>query len=57
MYGDQLRYNLLAALIIVLLSLMMKLLKLGFIAFDKNQIFLILLRNEKLMLRMRQEKG
>ena len=35
----------------------MQLEKLGFIAFDKNMMFLILLRNGKLWLRMRQEKG
>jgi hypothetical protein len=48
MYGDQLRYHLLVALIIMLLLLMMELEKLGFIAFDKNLMFLILLRNGKL---------
>ena len=37
--------------------LMMQLEKLGFIAFDKNLMFLILLRNGKLWLRMRQEEG
>jgi hypothetical protein len=57
MYGDQLRYHLLVALIIMLLLLMMQLGKLGFIAFDKNMMFLTLLRNGKLWLRMRQEKG
>jgi hypothetical protein len=31
--------------------------KLGFITFDKNMMFLILLRNGNLWLRMRQEKG
>jgi hypothetical protein len=50
-------YHLLVALIIMLLLLMMQLEKLGFIAFDKNMMFLILLRNGKLWLRMRQEKG
>jgi hypothetical protein len=39
MYGDQLRYHLLAALIIMLLLLMMQLEKLGFIAFNKNMMF------------------
>jgi hypothetical protein len=34
--------------IIMLLLLMMQLEKLGFIAFDKNMMFLILLRNGKL---------
>jgi hypothetical protein len=53
MYGYQLRYHLLVALVIMLLLLMMQLEKLGFIAFDKNMMFLILLRNEKLWLRMR----
>jgi hypothetical protein len=57
MYGDQLRYHLLVALDIVLLLLMMQLEKRGFIAFDKNQMFLILLRHGKLWLRMRHEKG
>jgi hypothetical protein len=41
----------------MLLLLMMQLEKLGFIAFDKTLMFLILLRNENLWLRMRQEKG
>jgi hypothetical protein len=57
MYGDELRYHLLVALIIMLLLLMMQLEKLGFIALDKNMMFLILLRNGKLWLRMRKEKG
>jgi hypothetical protein len=56
MYGDHLKYHLLVSLIIMLLLLMMQLEKLQFIAFDKNQMFLILLRNGKLWLRMRQEK-
>ena len=43
MYDDQLRYHLLVALIIMLLLLMMQLEKLGFIAFDKNLMFLVLL--------------
>jgi hypothetical protein len=38
----------LVALIIILLLFMMQLEKLGFIAFDKNLMFLILLRNGKL---------
>jgi hypothetical protein len=42
---DQIGYHLLVALIIMLLLLMMQLEKLGFIAFDKNLMFLILLRN------------
>jgi hypothetical protein len=37
--------------------LMMQLEKLGFIAFNKNLMFLILLRNGKIWLRMRHEKG
>jgi hypothetical protein len=41
-------YHLLVALIIMLLLLMMQLEKLGFIAFDKNLMFFILLRNGKL---------
>jgi len=57
MYGDQLRYNLLVALVIMLLLLMMQLEKLGFIALDRNLMCLILLRSGKLWLRMRQEKG
>jgi hypothetical protein len=57
MYGDQLIYHLLVDLIIMLLLLMMQLEKLGFVAFDKNLMFLILLRNGKIWLRMRQEKG
>jgi hypothetical protein len=56
MYGDQLRYHLLVALIIMFLLLMMQLEKLGFIAFDKNLMFLILLRNGNIWLRMKQEK-
>jgi hypothetical protein len=56
MYGDQLRYNLLVALIIMLLLLMMQLEKLGFISFNKNLMFLKLLRNRKIWLRMKQEK-
>jgi hypothetical protein len=51
------RYHLLVALVTMLLLLMMQLEKLGFIAFDKNMMFLILLRNGKLWLRMRQEKS
>jgi hypothetical protein len=31
--------------------------KLGFIAFDKNLMFLILLRSGNIWMRMRQEKG
>jgi hypothetical protein len=50
-------YHLLVDLIIMLLVLMMQLKKLGFIAFDKNLMFLKLLRNGKLWLRMRQKKG
>ena len=57
MYGDHLMYNLLVAIIIMLLLLMMQLGKLRFIAFDGNLMYLILLRNKKLWLRMRQEKG
>jgi hypothetical protein len=44
-------------LVIMLLLLMMQLEKLGFITFNKNLMFLTLLRNENLWLRMRQEKG
>ena len=39
------------------LLMMMQLEKLGFIAFDKKLMFLVLLRNGKLWLKMRQEKG
>jgi hypothetical protein len=56
MYGDHNRYNLLVSLIIILLLLMIQLEKLGFIEFDKNMMFLILLRNGNLWLRMSQEK-
>ena len=45
------------ALIIMLLLLMMQLEKLRFIAFNKNMMFLALLRNGKIWMRMRQEKG
>jgi hypothetical protein len=47
MYGDHLRYHLLVDLVIMLLLLMMQLEKLGFIAFDKNLMFLLILRNGK----------
>jgi hypothetical protein len=57
MYGDHIEYHLLVDLVIMLLLLMMQLEKLGFIAFDKNVMFFILLRNGKIWLRMRQEKG
>ena len=53
MYGDQLRYNLLVPLVIMLLLLMMQLEKLGFIALHKNLMILILLRSGKIWLRMR----
>ena len=56
MYGDQLRYNLLVALVIMLLLLMMQLEKLGFIALDRNMMCLLLLRSGKLWLRMIQGK-
>jgi hypothetical protein len=56
MYGDQFRYHLLVPLVIMLLLLMMQLEKLEFITLDKNPMFLILLRNGNLWLRMRQEK-
>jgi hypothetical protein len=48
MYGDGLMYHLLVDLIIMLILLMMQLEKLGFISFDKNLMFLILLRNGNL---------
>jgi hypothetical protein len=41
----------------MLLLLMMQLEKLRFIAFNKNLMFLIVLRTGKLWLRMRQKKG
>jgi hypothetical protein len=50
-------YHLLVALVIMLLVLMMQLEKLGFIALAKNLMLLILLRNGKIWLRMRHEKG
>jgi hypothetical protein len=50
-------YHLLVALIIMLLLFIMQLAKLGFIAFDKKMMFLILLRNENIWLRMRHERG
>ena len=55
MYGDLLRYHVLVALIIMLLLLMMQLGKLGYIVFEINLMSLILLRNGKLLFRMRQE--
>ena len=57
MYGDHLRYNILVDLIIMLVLLMMQLEKLGFIAFDRNPMCLLLFRSGKLWLRMRHEKG
>ena len=56
MYGDQLKYNLLVPLIIMLLLLKIQLEKIRFIALDRNMMCLILLRSGKLWLRMRQEK-
>jgi hypothetical protein len=56
MYGEWIRYHLLVALVIILLLLMIQLEKLWFIAFEKNLMFLTLLRNGKLWLRMRQKK-
>jgi hypothetical protein len=41
-------YHILLALVIMLHLLMMKLEKLGFIAFDKKLMFLILLRSGKI---------
>ena len=55
MYGKQLKYNLLVALIIMLLLLMMQLENFGFIALDRNVTCLLLLRSGKLWLRMRQK--
>ena len=57
MYGDLLRYHLLVALVIMLLLLMMQLEKLGFIVLRINMMYLILSRNEKLWLRLRQERN
>ena len=57
MYGDLLRYHLSVALIIMLLLLMMQPGKPGFIVFEINLMYLILSRNGKLWLKMRQEKG
>jgi hypothetical protein len=56
MYGDRIKYHLLASIIIMLLLLMTQLEKLGFTEFDKNLMFLTILRNGNLWLRMRQEK-
>jgi hypothetical protein len=47
MYGDQIKYNLLVDLVIMLLLLMMQLEKHGFIVFYKNMMFLTLLRMER----------
>jgi len=55
-YGDLLRYHLLVSLIIMLLLLMMQPEKPGFIVFKINMMYLILSRNGKLWLKMRQEK-
>jgi len=57
MYGDLLRYHLLVDLVIMLLLLMLQPEKLGFIVFEINLMYLILSRNGKLWLKMRQEKG
>jgi hypothetical protein len=50
------KYHILVDLIIMLLLLMMQLEKIRFIAFEKNLMFLILIRNENIWLKMRQEK-
>ena len=57
MYGYLLRNHLLLDLITTLLLLMMQLEKLGFIAFRKGMLFIILLGNGKLWLRMREERS
>jgi len=57
MYGDLIRYHLSVALNVILLLLMMQPEKLGFIVFEINLMYLILPRNGKLWLKMRQEKG
>ena len=57
MYGDQLRYNLLVALVIMLLLLMMQLEKCGCISLFRNLMCLLLLRSGNIWMRMRQEKG
>jgi len=41
----------------MLLLMMMQLEKLGFVVFEINLMYLILSRNGKLWLKMRQEKG
>ena len=46
MYGDQLWYNLLVDLIIILLLLMMQLEEIGFIALDRNMMSFLLLEVE-----------
>jgi hypothetical protein len=53
--GLEPRYHLLVALIMMLLLLMMQLKKLGFIAFEKNMMFFIHLKNGKLWLKIRHE--
>ena len=57
MYGDLLKYHLSVALVIMLLLLMMQLEKHGFIVFRINLMYLILSRNGKLWLRLRQERS
>ena len=57
MYGDLLRDHVSVAFVIMLLLLMMQLEKPGFIVFEINLMYLILSRNGKLWLKMRQEKG
>jgi len=57
MYGDLLRYHLLVALVIMLLLLTTQLEKTRFIIFEINMMYLILSRNGKIWLKMRQEKG
>ena len=52
-----LRYHLSVALIIMLLLLMMQLEKLGSIVFRINLMYLILSRNRKIWLILRQEKS
>ena len=57
MYGDQLKYNLLVDLIIMLLLLMMQLEKLGFIALDINLMCLLLFKKWKDLVENEIEKN
>ena len=56
MYGEHIRYHLFVSLITMLLLLMMQLEKLGFIAFRKCLMFLIILRNGKIWFNKTRKK-